>query len=154
MSRSIWKSAVWFAFVGPPVGAAIAVGLLLASVAFREFFEQDHRISLMEMVPALLVDAAIIFAAAYPIGGPAAFGAGAAIEIMSKRAFGRASCIAASILIGAALSTLIVYGLDEYVLPHPHGDAAAGFGPHIWLSVGGVGALSAAICSYVFLRRA
>jgi hypothetical protein len=152
MSRSIWKSAAWFALIGPLVGAAVALCLLLASFVYYVFFARDEYTSLAENFLALLADALIILFAAYPIGGPGAFAAGATMELLSRRADRRGSS-AAALLVGAAISMLVVYGLDEFVLPHPHGDAAPAFGPTIWLLAGGVGGLSAAICCYVSSRR-
>ncbi len=130
----------------------MALSLLLASFAFYEFFARDEYTSLTENFLALLADALIILAAAYPIGGPGAFAAGATMEIVSRRAH-RSASIAAALVIGAAISMLVVYGVDEYVLPHPHGDAAPAFGASIWLLAGAVGGLSAGICCYVSSRR-
>ena len=45
------------------------------------------------------------------------------------------------------------FALDEFVLPHPHGDAAPLLGFQMWLATAGIGGLSAAICVFFFLWR-
>jgi hypothetical protein len=149
MSRSIWKSCLCFALVGPAVGATMVLCLIAANFAFHDFIDMPPT----EQSLTLLAYAAILFIGGYIVGGPAALATGTVAEIMSRRAFGERWIVAANILVGAAISMATIYGLDEYVLPHPHGDAAPGLGPHIWLLTAAVGALSAAICTFVFMRR-
>jgi hypothetical protein len=48
---------------------------------------------------------------------------------------------------------LMIFALDEFVLPHPHGDAAPLLGFQMWLATAGIGGLSAAICVFFFLWR-
>jgi hypothetical protein len=47
----------------------------------------------------------------------------------------------------------MIFALDEFVLPHPHGDSAPLLGLQMWLAAAGIGAASATICSFFFLWR-
>ena len=109
--------------------------------------------SLIDQALAFMTFAPMLFIAAYVIGAPAAFAVGAATQALSARAVPRSAIVAATVVIGAAISMLITFGLDEFALPHPHGDAAPLLGLHIGLVVAGIGGVSAAICSGALLWR-
>jgi hypothetical protein len=89
VSRSVWKSALQFALVGPLVGLAIVLGLAVANVARLMILGHASEIAppdgasaviLLEVLPFILV----LFAAAFVVGAPGAFVAGAAMQWMLR----------------------------------------------------------------------
>jgi hypothetical protein len=109
--------------------------------------------SLLDQGLAILSFAPMLLIGAYIVGAPGAFAVGAVLAYGYKRAFHKGATVAASVFVGAAISMLMISGLDEWVLPHPHGDAAPLLGLQTRLAVAGVGAVSAAICSVFSLWR-
>jgi hypothetical protein len=148
MSGSIWRSGAILAFVGPLLGLTIVLGFVLASGATAR-----TDMSLMDQLLAMLTFAPMLLIGAYVVGAPGAFAVGVTIELLSRRAVPKLGTVAASVLLGAAISLLMITGLDEFVLPHPHGDATPLLGLQTRLAIAGVGALSAAICVSFFLWR-
>jgi hypothetical protein len=148
MSRSIWRSGAIFALVGPLLGLTIALSFVLASgvTARTDMSLIDQGLAMLTFAPMLLVGA-------YVVGAPGAFAVGVTIELLSRRAVHKLGMVAASVLLGAAISLLMISALDEFVLPHPHGDATPLLGLQTRLGIAGVGALSAAICVFFFLWR-
>jgi hypothetical protein len=71
----------------------------------------------------------------------------------SRRGLRKTTSLAACLVIGAAISMLMAFALDELVLPRPHGDSTPLLGPQMWFAAAGIGAVSAAICSIFFLWR-
>ena len=148
---AVWKSAFWFALVGPPVGLAIILAIPVAGLVWNLLVGRQLAVpadgpaawTIAEML--LLLPVYLI--GAYFVGGPAAFAAGAVRQLMADRAYSKLSIAAANIVVAAGIAMLTVYALDTFVVPHPHLDAAPMFGPRIWLSVGAVAAISAAICT-------
>jgi hypothetical protein len=158
VSRSVWKSALQFALVGPLVGLAIVLGLAVANVARLMILGHASEIAppdgsaaviLLKVLPFILV----LFAAAFVVGAPGAFVAGAAMQWMRERCFGTIWIVGANALIGFAVSYLTFSGFNEYVLPHPHLDPAPAFEPSMAVAIGVVGALSAIICTLVKSRQ-
>jgi hypothetical protein len=148
MSRSIWRSGAIFVAVGPLLGLTIALSLVLASgVTART------DMSLMDQLLTMLTFAPMLVIGAYVVGAPGAFAVGVITELLSRRATHKGWMVAASVFIGAAISMLMIFALDEFVLPHPHGDAAPLLGFQMWLATAGIGGLSAAICVFFFLWR-
>jgi len=148
MSGSIWRSGAILAFVGPLLGLTIVLGFVLASGATAR-----TDMSLMDQLLAMLTFAPMLLIGAYVVGAPGAFAVGVTIELLSRRAVPKLGTVAASVLLGAAISLLTISALDEFALPHPHGDATPLLGLQTRLGVAGVGAVSAAICVFFFLWR-
>jgi hypothetical protein len=148
MSRSPWRSGLAFALVGPLVGLAIFVGLAAASgdIARTDMSLLAQALAMSSLAPMLLIGA-------YAVGAPGAFAVGALMAHASGRGVHRAKSVAASLAVGAGISTLMIFALDEFVLPRPHGDSTPLLGSQMWLAVAGVGGASAAICSVFFLWR-
>lgn len=158
ISRAVWKSALRFALIGPLVGLAIGLCLVLANIARLIVLGHAQEIappdgSSAYILPELLLFVPAILAAVYVVGAPGAFAAGATMQIMRERSFATVWIVAANALIGFAVSFLTFYVVDEYVLPHPHLDLAPQFGPSMCLAIGAVGALSATICTLVKSRQ-
>jgi hypothetical protein len=137
-----------FALVGPLLGLTIALILVVASgdIARTDMSLIDQLLAMLSFVPMLLIGA-------YVVGAPGAFAVGVIMAYASRRAVNKAWLAAANVIIGAAISMLMIFGLDEFVLPHPHGDATPLLGFQMWLTIAGVGAVSAAICTFFFLWR-
>jgi hypothetical protein len=148
MSRSPWRSGLAFALVGPLVGLTIFVGMAAASgdIARTDMSLLEQALAMLTFVPMLLIGA-------YAIGAPAAFAVGVVMAHAARRGVHKAASVAASLVVGAAISMLMIFTLDECVLPRPHGDSTPLLGPQMWLAVAGIGAASAAICSFFFLWR-
>jgi hypothetical protein len=148
MSQSPWRSGVMFALVGPLVGLAIFLGLAAASgaIARTDMSLLDQALAMSSLAPMLLIGA-------YAVGAPGAFAVGVLMAHATQRGVHKAGSVAASLVIGAGISMLMIFALDEFVLPHPHGDSAPLLGLQMWLVTAGIGAASAAICSFFFLWR-
>lgn len=148
MAQSPWRTGLAFALIGPLLGLGFALTLVTASgaIARTDLSMLDQALAMLTFVPMLLI-------AAYVIGAPAAFAVGATTQALIRRGVNEGAIIAASVAIGAAISMLLTCGLDEFVLPHPHGDAAPLLGLQMWLTVGGIGGVAAAVCSIAILWR-
>jgi hypothetical protein len=151
-------SALRFALVGPLVGLAIGVCLVLANIARLIVLGHAQGIappdgSSLYILPELLLLVPAILAAVYVVGAPGAFAAGATMQIMRERSFATVWIVAANALIGFAVSFLTLYVVDEYILPHPHLGPEPQFGSSICVAIGAVGALSATICTLVKSRQ-
>ena len=148
MSRSPWPSGLAFALVGPLIGLALFLGLVAASgaIARTDLSLLDQALAMLTFVPMLLIGA-------YAIGAPAAFAVGVVMALAARRGVHKAASVAASLVVGAAISMLMAFSLDEFVLPRPHGDATPWLGPQMWLAAAGIGAAAAAICGFFFLWR-
>jgi hypothetical protein len=148
MSRSLWRSGLAFALVGPLIGLAFFLGLVAASgaIARTDMSVFEQALAMLTFVPMLLIGA-------YSIGAPAAFAVGVVMAHATRRGVRKAASVAASLAVGAAISMLMAFSLDELVLPRPHGDSTPLLGPQMWLAAAGIGAASAAICSFFFLWR-
>jgi hypothetical protein len=158
----IWSTAFRFALWGPLAGFFLAVSLYfvavagseLAALSSSEIRDPNHSEMLLGMVRFWLSFLPLELFAAYAIGAPGAFAAGMAMYIMRGRSFRAAWAVAVSMAAGAAISTVDVFFLDVFIIPRPHGDPKPYvFGPGLWLIVGVIGAVSAAICSLVVLRN-
>jgi hypothetical protein len=148
MSRSLWRSGLAFALVGPLIGLAFFLGLVAASgaIARTDLSLLDQALAMLTFVPMLLIGA-------YAIGAPAAFAVGVVVAHAAGRGVRKTGSFGASLVVGAAVSLLMAFSLDEFVLPHPHDDSTPLLGPQMWLAAAGIGAASAAICSSFFLWR-
>jgi len=148
MSRSPWRSGVAFALVGPLVGLAIFLSLAAASgaIARTDMSLLDQALAMSSLAPMLLIGA-------YAVGAPGAFAVGVLMAHATGRGVHKAASVAASLVVGAGISMLMIFALDEFALPHPHGDLAPLLGLQMWLATAGIGAASAAICSFFFLWR-
>ncbi|MBR0827885.1 hypothetical protein JQ596_20340 [Bradyrhizobium manausense] len=151
------RSAVWFALVGPAVGFAMMFAVSLARLSWQIVMRRSDAVllddSLASTALGFVTVIPVLLIGAYVVGAPAAFAVGAATRLMSDRAVSTLWIVAASLLIGAGISMATIYGLDEFVIPHPHLDSAPMFGPRMWVIVGAVGAASAVMCTLAAMRR-
>ena len=99
-------------------------------------------------ITLLLTPFLLTAAGAYIVGAPAAFAVGAAMQAMRERGVKMMPWLLfTNLLLGSALSAMTICGLDLYILPHPHLDAAPMFGERVWFAVAGIGGGAAIICT-------
>jgi len=153
-SKAVWKSALLFALAGPLVGLAILVAFVCVKLAVNGLLGTDPPPpgALWSFVHDALFNLPFILRDAYVVGGAAAFAAGAILQAMAGRDVPRPWTVAATVLVGAAISTLTIRELDLHVLPHHMGDPAPLLEADMWYFIGCIGAVSALICTLWRLR--
>ena len=155
MAGSVWKASLQFTLVGPMVGLAIALGILAMNGALAIFFWRAAPSPPHCCLPWRPLSS-WSRRLCHIVGAPAAVrGWGDnGLHVGLGRDHATDSLWPTFWSPGWISPADEIYGLDEFVVPHPHLGASPLLGPSIWLlPVAAIGSAAAVICVLLFRRR-